>query len=207
MRRYSSLSISFSSKNDNKKISTLSSRLLSNFKHSVIYFGCRQHSGIELWDTSYFLSLLFELFDEFKDHSNEEARLAAFSICRFNEIHLHSQIPGKLVIPILKYFSNVRLKILILLELLPICETIDCTQALMLLWEFSTYGYMILFYVLDRIKFSITDKDTEWKTLLTIFEPLENKKHAAYIVLDKTNFYKPNKATIVFGSKRFERYF
>jgi len=51
------------------------------------------------------------------------------------------------------------------------------------------------------------DKDMKWKSLLTIFEPLENKKHAAYIVLDKTNFYKPNLAAIVFGSKRFKRYF
>jgi hypothetical protein len=57
------------------------------------------------------------------------------------------------------------------------------------------------------MKFSIVDKDLKWKSLLTIFEPLENKKHAAYIVLDKTNFYKPNHAAIVFGSKRFKRYF
>ena len=173
----------------------------------VIYFGCEQHTGTELWDTSYFLSLLFELFDEFKDNSTEESRLTAFLLCHLNEINLNSQIPIKLVIQILKHFTNVRLKILVLLELLTVCETIDCTQALMLLWEFSSYGYMTLFYVLDRMKFSIIDKDMEWKSLLTIFEPLENKKHAAYIVLDKTNFYKPNKATIVFGSKKLKRYF
>ncbi|CAF3426639.1 unnamed protein product [Rotaria socialis] len=173
----------------------------------VIYFGCEQHFGNELWDTSYFFSLLFELLDDFKDISNEESRLVAFIISRLNDINLNSQIPIKLVIQILKYYNNIRLKILVLLELLNMCETIDCTRALMLLWEFSTYGYMILFYILDRIKFSIVDKDMEWKSLLTIFEPLENKKHAAYILLDKTNFYKPNKATIVFGSKKFERYF
>ncbi|CAF0832475.1 unnamed protein product [Rotaria sordida] len=206
-KRHSSLSISLSSKNDNEEISTLSLHSSSQSMSHVIYFGCEQHSGNELWDTSYFLSLLFELLDEFKDNSNEESRLTAFIICRLNEINLHSQIPIKLVVQILKYFHNVRLKILVLLELLNICETIDCTQGLMLLWEFSSYGYMILFYVLDRIKFSIIDKDMEWKSLLTIFEPLENKKHAAYIVLDKTNFYKPNKAIIVFGSKKLERYF
>jgi hypothetical protein len=173
----------------------------------VIHFGCEQHSGNEFWDTSYFLSLLFELLDEFKTNSNEESRLAAFIICRLNEINLNSPLPIKLVIQILKYFNNIRLKILVFLELLTVCETIDCTQALMLLWEFSNYGYMTLFYVLDRMKFSIVDKDIKWKLLLTIFEPLENKKHAAYIVLDKTNFYKPNLAAIVFGSKRFKRYF
>jgi len=173
----------------------------------VIYFGCEQHSGNEIWDTSYFLSLLFELLDEFKDNLKEESRLAAFIICRLNETNLNSQIPIKLVIQILKYFNNVRLKILVLLEFLNVCETIDCTQALMLLWEFSNYGYMTLFYVLDRIKFSIRNKTMEWKILLTIFEPLENKKHAAYIILDKTNFYKPNRAIIVFGSKRFNRFF
>ena len=107
----------------------------------------------------------------------------------------------------MKYFSNIRLKILVLLELLTVSEPIDCNKALMLLWEFSNYGYMTLFYVLDRIKFSIENKDSEWKSLLTIFEPLENKKHAAYIVLDKTNFYKPNIAEIVFGPKRFKLYF
>ncbi|CAF0763679.1 unnamed protein product [Rotaria sp. Silwood1] len=202
-KRHSSLSISLSNKIDNKEISTVSSQSMCH----VIYFGCEQHSGNELWDTSYFLSLLFELLDEFKNNSNEESRLAAFILCRLNEIKLHLQIPIKLVIQILKYFNNVRLKILVLLELLNTCETIDCSQALILLWEFSSYGYMILFYVLDRIKFSIINKDIEWKSLLTIFEPLENKKHAAYIVLDKTNFYKPNKAVIVFGSKRLERYF
>ena len=173
----------------------------------MIYFGCEQHSGIELWDTSYFLSLLFELLDEYKDSSNDESRLTAFILCRLDEINFNSKIPIKLVIQILKYFNNVRMKILVLLELLNVCEIIDCSQALMLLWQFSTYGYMTLFYILDRIKFSIVDKDLEWKSLLTIFEPLENKKHAAYIVLDKTNFYKPNKATIVFGSKKLKRYF
>ena len=173
----------------------------------MISFGCEQHSGNEFWDTAYFLSLLFELLDEFKDNSNEESRLAAFIICHLNEINLNSPIPIKLAIQILKYFNNIRLKILVLIELLSVCETIDCTRALMLLWEFSTYGYMTLFYVLDRMKFSIVDKDMEWKSLLTIFEPLENKKHAAYIVLDKTNFYKPNRATIVFGPKRLKRYF
>ncbi|CAF2117587.1 unnamed protein product [Rotaria magnacalcarata] len=202
-RRHSSLSISLSSKSNNKEMSILS----AHSKSHVIYFGCEQHSGNELWDTSYFFSLLFELLDDYKDISNEESRLAAFIICRLNDINLNSQIPIKLVIQILKYFNNIRLKILVLLELLNMCETIDCTQALMLLWEFSTYGYVILFYIIDRIKFSIVDKDVEWKSLLTIFEPLENKKHAAYILLDKTNFYKPNKATIVFGSKKFERYF
>lgn len=174
---------------------------------NVLHFGCKQYSRNEIWDTSYFLSLIFELLDEFKNNSNEESRLAAFILCRFNEINLNSPIPMKLMIQILKYFNNIRLKILVLLELLTVCETIDCIQALMLLWEFSTYGYMTLFYVLDRIKFSIIDKDIEWKSLLTIFEPLENKKHAAYIILDKTNFYKPNLATIIFGSKRFKRYF
>ncbi|CAF3426629.1 unnamed protein product [Rotaria socialis] len=202
-RRHSSLSISLSSKSNNKEMSILSTHSMPH----VIYFGCEQHFGNELWDTSYFFSLLFELLDDFKDISNEESRLVAFIISRLNDINLNSQIPIKLVIQILKYYNNIRLKILVLLELLNMCETIDCTRALMLLWEFSTYGYMILFYILDRIKFSIVDKDMEWKSLLTIFEPLENKKHAAYILLDKTNFYKPNKATIVFGSKKFERYF
>ena len=200
-KHYSSLSIS--SSKESREMSTSSSHSTGH----VIYFGCDRQSGMESWDTSYFLSLLFELLDEFKDNSNEEARLAAFIICRLNEINLNSQIPIKLIIQLLKYFNNVRLKILVLLELLSVCETIDCTQALMLLWEFSTYGYMTLFYVLDRIKFSIMDKDMEWKSLLTIFEPLENKKHAAYIVLDKTNFYKPNRASIVFGSKELKRYF
>jgi len=198
-KRHSSLSISSSSESASKGMLTSSSH--------VIYFGCNHHSGTELWDTSYFLSLLIELLDEYKDSSNEESRLTAFILCRLNEIDLNSKIPIKLVIQILKYFNNIRLKILVLLELLNNCETIDCCQALMLLWQFSTYGYMTLFYVLDRIKFSIVDKDMEWKSLLTIFEPLENKKHAAYIVLDKTNFYKPNKAAIVFGSKKLERYF
>jgi len=203
-KRHSSLSICSSIKSDSKGISPLTS---SDSNPHVIYFGCEQHSANELWDTSYFLSLLFELLDEFQNRSNEESRFAAFIICRLNEIKLNFKIPIKLVIQILKYFNNIRLKILVLLELLTVCETIDCTQALMLLWEFSNYGYMTLFYVLDRIKFSIIDKDMEWKSLLTIFEPLENKKHAAYIVLDKTNFYKPNIAAIVFGSKRFRRYF
>jgi hypothetical protein len=203
-KRHSSLSTSSSS---NKEMSTLSPLSSSPSTSHVIYFGCEQHTGSELWDTSYFLSLLFELLDEFKDSSNEESRLAAFLLCHLNEINLNSQIPIKLVIQILKYFTNVRLKILVLLELLTVCETIDCTQALMLLWEFSTYGYMTLFYVLDRMKFSIVDIQMEWKSLLTIFEPLENKKHAAYIVLDKTNFYKPNRAAIVFGTKKLKRYF
>ncbi|CAF0815497.1 unnamed protein product [Adineta steineri] len=195
-KRYSSLSITSSNKEK-------SSLLLPH----VIYFGCDQHSGNELWDTSYFFSILFELLDEYKDNIQEESRLTAFILCRLDEINFNSQIPLKLLIQVLKYFQTIRLKILILLEFLNICETIDCSQALMLLWQFSTYGYMTLFYVLDRIKFSIIDKDIEWKSLLTIFEPLENKKHAAYIILDKTNFYKPNQATIVFGSKRLKRYF
>jgi hypothetical protein len=200
IKRHSSLS-SIKSESNSSPLSS------SNSNPHVVYFGCEQHSGNEFWDTSYFLSLLFEILDEFKTNSNEESRLAAFIICRLNEIHLNSPLPIKLVIQILKYFHNIRLKILVLIELLTVCETIDCTQALMLLWEFSNYGYMTLFYVLDRIKFSIMDKDMKWKSLLTIFEPLENKKHAAYIVLDKTNFYKPNLAAIVFGSKRFKRYF
>jgi hypothetical protein len=203
VKRHSSLSISSSIRIDNKDISSSSSASLPR----VIYFGCEQHSGNELWDTSYFLSLLFELLDEFKTSSNEESRLAAFIISRLNAMNFNSPIPIKLVIKILKYFNNIRLKTLVLLELLTVCERIDCTQALMLLWEFSTYGYMTLFYILDRMKFSIVDKDMEWKSLLTIFEPLENKKHAAYIILDKTNFYKPNLAAIVFGSKKFRRYF
>jgi hypothetical protein len=194
----SSLSIS-----DSREISTSS----SHSSAYVVYFGCDRHFGIELWDTSYFLSLLFELLDEFKDNSNEESRLAAFILCRLDEINLNSPIPIKLVIQLLKYFNNIRLKILVLLDLIVVSETIDCTQALMLLWEFSTYGYMTLFYVLDRMKFSIVDIQMEWKSLLTIFEPLENKKHAAYIVLDKTNFYKPNRAAIVFGTKKLKRYF
>ena len=174
---------------------------------SVIHFGCEQRSGVEQWDTSYFLSLLFELLDEFKEHSHDESRLAAFLLSRFNDTHFTTNIPLQLVLQILKYFRNVRLKILVLLELLNVCERLDCSQALMILWEFSSYGYMTLFYVLDRIKFSIVNKDHQWKSLLTIFEPLDNKKHAAYIVLDKSNFYKPNRATIKFGSKTFERYF
>ena len=173
----------------------------------MIYFGCEQRAGVEQWDTSYFLSLLFELLDEFKEHSHDESRLAAFLLSRFNDIHFTTDIPLQLVLQILKYFRNLRLKILVLLELLNVGERLDCSQALMILWEFSSYGYMTLFYVLDRIKFSIGNKDQQWKSLLTIFEPLENKKHAAYIVLDKSNFYKPNRASIQFGSKTFERYF
>lgn len=184
--------------------------MLTASSHSVphvIHFGFKDHLGQELWDTSYFLSIIFELLDEFKDNINEESRLAAFIICRLNEVNLNSRIPIKLVIQLLKYFTNIRLKILVLLEILNMCESIDSSLALLLLWEFSNYGYMVLFYVLDRIKFSIIDKDMELKALLTIFEPVENKKHAAYIIFDKNNFYKPNKATIVFGSKKLERYF
>ncbi|CAF1122489.1 unnamed protein product [Adineta ricciae] len=178
-----------------------------NTASQVIHFGCQLHSGTELWNTSYFLSILFELLDEYKDKTNEESRLTAFILCRLDEIHFNRRIPIKLIIEILKHFTNIRMKILLLLELLSISEPIDCPRALMLLWQFSAYGYLTLFYVLDRLKFSITDKDLEWKSLLTIFEPLENKKHAAYILLDKTNFYKPNQATIVFGSKKLTRYF
>lgn len=175
--------------------------------NSVIHFGLKQHSGNEFWDTSYFLTVLFELFDEYKSDVNEESRLAAFLICRLNEIQFNHPLPNKFIIQILTYFSNIRLKILVFLELLTVCETIDCSQALMLLWQFSSYGYMTLFYVLDRLKFAIIDRDLQWKSLLTIFEPLENKKHAAYIILDKTNFYKPNQAMILFGTKRLRRFF
>ncbi|UJR35262.1 hypothetical protein I4U23_028026 [Adineta vaga] len=197
-----------SSKHSSSSITSLNKSEKVNLSSSqIIYFGCQSHSGIELWDTTYFLSILFELLDEYKDNSKEESRLTAFILCRFDDMNFNTRIPIKLVLQILKYFTNIRMKILLLLEFLNLSETIDCSQALMLLWQFSTYGYMTLFYVLDRLKFSIIDKDREWKSLLTIFEPLENKKHAAYIVLDKTNFYKPNQATIVFGSKKLQRYF
>lgn len=174
---------------------------------SVIHFGLKQHSGKELWDTSYFLTILFELFDEYKSNRDEESRLAAFLICRLNDIQFNHRFPNQFIIQILTYFKDLRLKLLVFIELLTVCEPIDCSQALMLLWQFSTYGYMTLFYVLDRVKFSIIDRDLQWKSLLTIFEPLENKKHAAHIILDKSNFYKPNQALIVFGSKRLRRYF
>ena len=204
--RFFSLCRNATNKRRHSSLSRTSSELPDE-QSKVIYFGCQQHTGVELWDTSYFFSLLFELLDEFKDTSHEESRQAAFVLCRLNDIHFNTPIPIQLMIQLLKYFRNVRLKILILLELLTVCEQIDCNQTLLLLWEFSSYGYMTLFYVLDRIKFSISDKDSEWKCLLTIFEPLENKKHAAYIVLDKTNFYKPNRASILFGSKTLDRFF
>ena len=204
MKRSSSVSRLSPEKGEKSALSTPSS---SQSISPIVFFGRERTSGGELWDTSYFLSLLLELADEFQGNNNEESRLAAFTICRFDEITLNSPIPNKLVLDVLKYFKNIRLKILVLLELLSVCEPIDCTRALLLLWEFSNYGYMTLFYVLDRIKFSIVDKDVEWKSLLTIFEPLENKKHAAYIVLDRTNFYKPNRASITFGSKKLQRYF
>ena len=187
--------------------SALSTRSSSQSISPVVHFARERTRDGELWDTSYFLSLLLELAEEFKGNTSEESRLAAFMICRFDEITLNCPIPNNLVIHFLKYFKNIRLKILILLELLSVCEPIDCTRALLLLWEFSNYGYMTLFYVLDRIKFFIVDKDAQWKSLLTIFEPLENKKHAAHIVLDRTNFYKPNRASITFGSKKLQRDF
>lgn len=187
-----------------QKSSNLSSFDLTS---SVIHFGLKQHSGNEFWDTNEFLTFLFKLFDEFKFNPNTESRLAAFLIYRLNEIQFIHPLPNKFVIQILTYFHNIRLKILVFLELLTICETIDCSQALMFLWQFSSYGYMTLFYVLDRMKFTIIDKDLQWKSLLTIFEPLENKKHAAHIILDKTNFYKPNHAMIIFGNRRLNRFF
>ncbi|CAF0841123.1 unnamed protein product [Didymodactylos carnosus] len=173
----------------------------------IIYFGCEKRSGDELWDTTYFLSLLFELLDEYKVDTYEEYRLAAFIICRVNEIDLNMPIPVRIIIRMLKYFQNVRLKILILLELISVGEKLTCQKGLMLLWEFSSYGYMTLFYVVDRIKFSLVDKATNWKTLLSIFEPKENKKHAAYIILDENNFYKPNRASIMWGSCQLKRHF
>jgi hypothetical protein len=192
-----------------KRHSSLSRTASSTISSDVIHFACQQRANVEQWDTSYFLSLIFELLDDFKDNgrSQDESRLVAFLVCRINDIHFSTLIPMKLVLQILQYIRNVRLKLLVLVELLPVSEQLDCEQALALLWQFASYGYMTLFYVLDRIKFSLVNKDTEWKALLTIFEPLANKKHAAFIVLDKTNFYKPNRASITFGSKRVDRYF
>lgn len=186
---------------------TICEKQSSTTPSAFVHFGRHAHSGVELWETSYFLSILFEIFEECKDVSENEARLTAFVLCRLDEISFNTPMPIAVIVQMLEYFSNVRMKILLLLELLNHCDSLDCGQALMLLWQFSSYGYMTLFYVLDRIKFSIVNKDREWKSLLTIFEPLENKKHAAYIVLDKTNFYKPNHATIIFGKKELKRFF
>ena len=133
----------------------------TDFIPSAIHFGSKRHSGTEFWDTSYFLTLLCELFDEFKTNSNDESRLAAFLIYRLNESQFNRPFSNKSVIQILTYFQNIRLKILVFLELLTVCETIDCSQALMFLWQFSSYGYMTLFYVLDRMKFFIMDKDLQ----------------------------------------------
>ena len=185
--------------NKNKIIPSLSS--------NVIHFGCHRRTNGNLWDTSYFFSLIFEIFDEFQSSSNDESRLVAFLICRMDDIRLNSLVPIDLILKILNYFKNIRFKILVLVELLNFSETIYWNSVLKILWQFINFGYLTVFYVLDRIKFVMIDKENSWKRLLTIFEPFENKKHAAYILFDKTNFYKPNRASILFGSKKIERYF
>lgn len=173
----------------------------------VVCFGKQIETDGQLWDTSYFFALLFELFDEFKDKSNEEPRQAAFLISTIQNVRFTFAVPVKLIIDVLNYFNNVRLKTLVLLELIPFSESIDCERASILLWHFKPYGLLTLFYILDRIKFVIIDKEKSWKVLFTIFDKMKDKKHAAYVFFDQTNFYKPNQASIIFGSTRLERYF
>ena len=173
----------------------------------VIVFGSTRRSTGEIWDTSFFFSILFELFDEFRRRSTDETRLVAFLVDRLNEIQLNSSIPIRLSVDLLKYFREIRLKILVFVEILNLIEKFDCQTATIFLDEFASFGSLTLFYVLDRLKFSLIDRTTNWKCLIKKFSSIESQKHVAFILFDQKNFYKVNRASIRCGSKIFDRLF
>ena len=166
----------------------------------------RRSSG-EIWDTAFFFSFVFELFDDVTRRSSDETRRTAFLLDRLNEIQLSSPVPIRLSVETLKYFRDVRLKLLVFLELLNFSVPIDCESATIFLGEFETFGPLTLFYLVDRLKFALTDKGTHWKRLVEKFSTLDDQKHVAFILFDQNNFYKINRASIRFGSKTFDRAF